>query len=135
MLLFAWLIITASFTLFDELDRVKESPAFRNSGGYRKYIYGVAGRRGASPISFADKFTLSRRVAVSGPFCAVAGMLIYGLIDHIFPDERVFLAFCLIAGLCAASIRSTRCEIADFERSFRDRSEKTGTAEAEIRLD
>lgn len=114
-IVFIWLFVCASFTLISQIRRASIHPAQRSRGGIT-----------------ASRLTHIRKISVAAPFCGVAGLLVSGLFDYIWYDERVFLMFWLTAGLAAAEIRATRREIRDIEFSYRSESVQKDAYEIDI---
>ena len=79
-----------------------------------------------------SQFSVSRRIGVAAPLCSVLSLLIYGFTDYIWYDEKVFLVFWLVAGLCAAYVRTTRREINDIETSYSSRHDPMTFSQVDI---
>ncbi len=135
-LVFAWLIISASFTAFYRIDRAGKDSALRTKG-IRINIpetllqFANEGKREGARLS-VEQYCVSRRMGIAAPLCSVVGMLFYGFFDYIWYDEKVFLLFWLAAGLCAAYCANTVNEIDDIESSYILREDRYHKFEADI---
>ncbi|MBR6916859.1 MAG: O-antigen ligase family protein [Clostridia bacterium] len=126
IVLFAWYLITSSFTAIDLTDRAKESYSFGSSMASRM--------SGNGTDTATSEFSISHRMSIAASFCGVTGLLIYGAADHIFDDARVFLAFWMTAGITSAAVRYARRDVHSYDVSEDDRMTDNAASEAEVRL-
>lgn len=130
---FIGLLVSAVFTLVSQIGRASKHPAQRSRGW--EAIGGNLMKDREQVRRFSStRFSAARKVSAAAPFCGVIGLLVAGLFDYIWYDERIFLFFWLAAGLCAAELRSTRREIRDMEFSYRSESEQTDSYEVDLNI-
>lgn len=122
LVIFIWLIVSASFTAIDLLDRAKTSPALRNTGAKGKKLS-------------AEAFAAAGRMSVGGAFCSVSALLIYGLADHVWRDGRIFFLFWLVAGVCSAAVRCVTREVNDSVAAWESAADPSCSYETEITSD
>ena len=136
-LVFIGLFVSAAFTIFDRIDKSRKSPADRSCGVKINTPDSLGDFRHMkeSPVNrvlTVSQFSVSRRIGVAAPLCSVLSLLIYGFTDYIWYDEKVFLVFWLVAGLCAAYVRTTRREINDIETSYSSRHDPMTFSQVDI---
>ncbi len=124
---FVWLVLTASFTVFDRIDLAKRSPALKSAAPRE--------RSSSDSTPYDEEFALTRRIAVAGPFCSVVGLFLFGMAENVWGDHRVFLFFWIAAGVMAAGIRGVREEIKEHEATYNDRKDPATSSECDIRID
>lgn len=138
-LVFIFLFTAAAFTVFDMIDNAGRSPALRTSGlkSNSPDSLGEFKRSKENSLNHelsVNQYTVSRRIGAAAPLCSVSALLIYGLVDNIWYDQKVFLAFWLIAGVCAAYLRTTEKELGDILSSYLSRSDPMTFSETDIGL-
>lgn len=136
LLVFAWLLVSSSFTVFKRVDSARKNPALRTRGlrinNPDSLSSFASERRGTNIKLSVNQYGISRRIGAAAPLCSIVGMLVYGFFDYIWYDEKVFLMFWLTAGICSAYVRSARKEIEDIELSYLLREEGSGAWETDV---
>ena len=126
LVLFIWLLVSACFGIFDRLDLARHSQAIKSASPLR------SSRDDASP--FALEFALSRRMAIAGPAASVLALVVYGIADNVWADDRIFLFFWMVCGIAAGAVRCTRGEIKDHENSWKESVDAERGLDVDIRV-
>ena len=109
-LIFLFVLFQAAFTMFRQLSgdcpliNPDISPAPLQSG----FTAGAAEGDGRSLKERMRRGKNRLRISAAGPLCGIAAVLVQGLTDYSWYNNRVFLMFWLMAGLAACYIRNGR---------------------------
>ena len=126
LVLFIWLLVSASFGIFDRIDLARHSQAIKSAAPLR------TSREAASP--FALEFAVSRRMAIAGPLASALALVVYGVADNVWADDRIFLFFWIVCGIAAGAVRCTRGEIKDHENSWNESVDAGRALDVDIRV-
>lgn len=114
-LIFLFVLFQAAFTMFRQISgdcpliNPDISPAPLKTG----YGAGTAGGDGFSLEERMRRGKNQLRISAAGPLCGIAAVLVQGLTDYSWYNNRLFLMFWLMAGLTACYIRSGREQLDD----------------------
>lgn len=137
--IFTWLFITASFTMLSAIEASKKSSALKTGavkintpdslGSFKHLKKGIANQ-----ALTLNQYCISRKIGVAAPFCSTFALMLCGLGENIFLDERLFTLFWIITGLCAAYIRTSRRDIQDMETSYLSSIDSRSFSQIDIEL-
>ena len=114
-LIFLFVLLQAAFTMFRQLsgDCPLINPAISPAPLRNGYGTGSAGEDGCSLRERMRRGKNQLRISAAGPLCGILAVLVQGLTDYSWYNNRLFLMFWLMAGLTVCYIRSGREQLDD----------------------
>lgn len=114
-LIFLFVLLQAAFTMFRQLsgDCPLINPAISPAPLRDGYGTESAGEDGRSLRERMRRGKNQLRISAAGPLCGILAVLVQGLTDYSWYNNRLFLMFWLMAGLTVCYIRSGREQLDD----------------------